>query len=264
MVPIWKLLRLSLFLTRSNILAAMEYRVSFITQVIGMVVNDAAFTVLWYIYFTRFPSVNGWSWHDTALLIAITTLNFSFVFIFCRGAFDLSRTIRHGELDYYLAFPKDVLWHVSFSRTEIDAIGDLIFGIGMFVLFTPVTLERTLLFLAVSSLSAVVMYSFIVLTQTLAFFVSNFEEAARDVFELLLGFSFYPQNVFGGAIRAVMIFVVPAFFTATLPHHVVQHFRWQSLGLLALVSISLLGVSVLFFRFGLKRYESGNLVGQRI
>src|SRR5579871_2290635 len=52
-------LRLSLHFTKTNLLAAMEYRVTFVLQVLGMFVNDAAFTVLWYIFFQSFPTVNG-------------------------------------------------------------------------------------------------------------------------------------------------------------------------------------------------------------
>jgi len=136
--------------------------------------------VLWFIFFQTFKNVNGWGWEDTALLVSITTLSFGFVFVFAKGATDLAKTVRQGELDYYLAFPVDTLWHVSVSRTRIDAIGDLLFGVLMFFLFTPVTIETTVLFFSVSALAACVMFSFIVVTQSLAFFFANIEDAARD------------------------------------------------------------------------------------
>ena len=261
---IMKRLKLTLYFTRSNILSAMEYRTSFLMQVVGMIVNDAAFTVLWYIFFQSFKNVNGWGWTDTALLTAITTFTFGIVFVFAKGATDLARTIRQGELDYYLAFPVDLLWHLSVAKTRIDAIGDLVFGLVMFFAFTPVTIGTTVLFFGTSVLAACVMFSFIVVTQSLAFYVANIEDAARDIFELLLGFSFYPQNIFTGGIRVVMIFIIPAFFTATIPHDLVTRFEWTGLGLLAVAAVVSLAIAISFFRFAMRKYESGNLIAVRL
>ena len=256
--------RLSLHFTKTNILAAMEYRTSFILQVVGMFVNDAAFTVLWYIFFQSFPNVNGWAWQDTAILVSVTTMSFALCFIFGRGATDLAVTVRQGELDYYLAFPADVLWHVSVSKTRIDAFGDLLFGIIMFALFADVTLVSALSFVVAALCGASVMLSFCVITQTLAFFTQNIEDAARDIFELLLTFSFYPQNLYTGGIRVVTIFLIPAFFTASVPHDLIRHFKWDLLGLLGGAALLLMTVAILFFRYGMKRYESGNLMTVRV
>ncbi|MDP4197996.1 MAG: ABC-2 family transporter protein [Bacteroidota bacterium] len=253
-------LQLSIYFTRTSILSAMEFRTSFLMQVIGMFVNDAAFTVLWYIFFQSFPTVNGWAWLDTAMLIATTTLSFSLVFIFAKGAMDLAVTVRLGELDYYLAFPADVLWHLSVSRTRIDAIGDMIFGITIFLVFGHVTLVSFVALIVASAGAACVMYGFIVITQSLAFYTPNIEDAARDIFELLLGFSFYPQNIFTGGIRAVTIFVIPAFFTATIPERLIARFEWPALGALLLAGALSLSVAAIFFRYSMKRYESGNLM----
>ncbi len=258
-----KRIRLSLYFTRTNILAAMEFRTSFIVQVIGMLVNDAAVAMLWYIFFQSFPGVNGWGWQDTAILMATSTLSFSFVFIFFKGAGDIAVIVRQGELDYYLAFPADVLWHVSASRSRIDAIGDALFAFGIFFLFTPVTFVTFAVFLIASLAAAGVMYGFTVVTQSLAFYTPNIEDASRDLFELLLGFSFYPQNIFTGGIRAVTIFVIPAFFTATIPHRLIAHFAWPALGVLVLAAIIAVTVAILFFRYSLRRYESGNLMVTR-
>jgi ABC-2 type transport system permease protein len=256
--------RLSLHFTKTNILAAMEYRMSFILQVVGMFVNDAAFTVLWYIFFQSFPTVNGWAWQDTAILTATTTMSFGLAFVFARGGTDLAVTVRQGELDYYLAFPADVLWHVSVSKTRIDAFGDLLFGIVMFALFTKVTLASAFAFCFAAICGACVMWSFCVITQSLAFFTANIEDAARDIFELLLTFSFYPQNLYTGGIRVVTIVLIPAFFTATVPHDLIVHFRWELMALLGGAAALMVTIAVIFFRYGLKRYESGNLMTVRV
>jgi len=47
-------LKFLLALWKANLIAAMEYRVSFLTQVIGMILNDGFYFVFWIIFFNRF------------------------------------------------------------------------------------------------------------------------------------------------------------------------------------------------------------------
>ena len=42
----------------------------------------------------------------------------------------LARIIAQGELDYYLALPKNVLLHVLVSRMDLPALGDILFSAG--------------------------------------------------------------------------------------------------------------------------------------
>jgi ABC-2 type transport system permease protein len=259
-----KYIKLTFHITKTSILSAMEFRASFLTQVVGMIVNDIALVSLWLIFFKRFPAVNGWTLDDTKLVFAITTTNFAIVFILGRGAFDLARSIHQGELDHYLAYPMNVLWHVAVSKTEISAIGDLFFGIAIFVLMGHPTFERTVMYVVFSVLSAGIMYNFIVISQTIGFFFRNFEEAAQDMFHALLGFTFYPQTVFNGALKVIMLTVLPAFFIASIPVQMIKAFSWD----LALSAFGFwvltLWIAVSFFNHGLKKYESGNLIGVKM
>ena len=63
-------------MVKMNVLSAMEYRVSFIMQIVGMIVNDIGLIALWFIFFEKFPEIRGWTFQDTAALFAITTVQF--------------------------------------------------------------------------------------------------------------------------------------------------------------------------------------------
>ena len=39
----------------------MEYRASFISQVVGMLINDGIYFVFWLLFFDRFKVVRGWT-----------------------------------------------------------------------------------------------------------------------------------------------------------------------------------------------------------
>ncbi|MCL5411242.1 MAG: ABC-2 family transporter protein [Patescibacteria group bacterium] len=255
-----KYLSLTWEMTKLSILSAMEYRMSFLTQVIGMVINDIGLILVFFILFQKFPSINGWHFRDTMLLFAIQTVNFSLVMIFARGVHRLGRSITRGELDYYLAFPKNVLWHACVSRTDISAIGDFAFGIVVFFLAGNVSLEKMATFALVSFLTAWMLFNFSVVVQSVTFFVGNFEEAAEQMFHALLGFSFYPQNVFHGLLKLIMLTVLPAFFITTLPNQVVQKFDLQILLLMFIFCIFSFLLAIFIFKKGLRHYESGNLI----
>ena len=259
-----KYISLTWEMTKLSILSAMEYRVSFFVQVFGMFVNDIAFIVMWLIFFQKFPSINGWQFQDTVMLFALTTVNFAIVMIFARGAFELSRTIARGELDYYLSFPKNVLWHVLVSKTEISAIGDLLFGLIIFFFSGNISLEKIGLFVVIGILTALIFLNFIIITQSITFYVGNFEEAAEQMFHALLGFMLYPQTAFYGALKIVMLTIIPAFFIATLPVQLIQKFNPQLFLILIGFWIFTTIIATVIFKCGLRRYESGNLINVKM
>lgn len=251
-------------MTKLSILSAMEYRVSFLMQVFGMIVNDIALVVVWLIFFQKFPSINGWQFQDTAMLFALTTINYAIVMIFTRGAFDLSKTIARGELDYYLSFPINVLWHASVSKTDISAIGDLFFGLIIFFFSGGISFEKIVLFLVLVVISALIFFNFIIITQSIAFYVGNFEEAAEQMFHALLGFTLYPQTAFYGALKIIMLTIIPAFFIATLPVQLIQKFNLESFLILLGFCFFTAIIATIIVKCGLRRYESGNLINVKM
>jgi len=44
---------------KANLLSVMEYRVSFLTQVLGMMANNFMYFAIWVIFFDRFKEVRG-------------------------------------------------------------------------------------------------------------------------------------------------------------------------------------------------------------
>ncbi len=107
----------------------MEYRVNFISQVIGMIINDGIYFVFWLVFFDRFKQAQGWGMADMVLLFAIITTGYGLAFALFGNALTLAELIAQGRLDYYLALPRNVLLHVLASRSSLSAWGDLTFGL---------------------------------------------------------------------------------------------------------------------------------------
>src|SRR5215207_10978584 len=110
-------LKFLLAVWKTNILSVMEYRVSFLMQVIGMMLNNFIYFAIWIIFFDRFKEVRGWGIADMYITYGVLASAFGLVALLFGNAFTLSEIINQGRLDYYLSLPRHVLIHTIASRT---------------------------------------------------------------------------------------------------------------------------------------------------
>src|SRR3989304_8867581 len=108
--------RFLLSLWKTNLAGAMEYRAAFISQSIGMILNDAVYFVIWIIFFDRFPSIRGWQLTDMFIVFGISASAFGLAGLLFGNAFNLGDIIVKGRLDYYLSLPPPGPPHVLSSR----------------------------------------------------------------------------------------------------------------------------------------------------
>src|SRR2546421_10638145 len=60
----------------ANVQAAMEYRVSFLVQILTMVANDSLWLFFWWTYFHQFPLVHGWQATDIVIIWTVVACSF--------------------------------------------------------------------------------------------------------------------------------------------------------------------------------------------
>ncbi|HTH14054.1 MAG TPA: ABC-2 family transporter protein, partial [Spirochaetia bacterium] len=168
-----------------------------------------------------------------------------------------------GELDVYLLQPKDPLFHILVSRTEVSAWGDLAYGLVLlpFLTLDPVKMALFLLFTVTGALVFVAFFS---LVGSLAFWWGNIEGLSGALTEFLLSFTLYPDTVFPKEMRWVFYSVVPAGFLAFLPLRVLRDLDWVWLPVVVGAAAALLVAAWAAFAAGVRRYESGNALGGRV
>ena len=81
---------------------------------------------------------------------------------------------------------------------------------------------------------------------------------ARQLWELLITFSLYPEPLFGGVLRLALFTVLPAGFVGYLPARVVHAPSAPQVCLLVGGAAAYLALAVLVFDRGLRRYASGS------
>lgn len=252
--------KLTILLTKINIQTAMEYRMSFLLQIVGMLVTNVAFWFMWTIFFQRFHSINGWGIHNVMLLMLLSTLNLGIIGLCFHGITYLAKIIENGELDTYLLYPKNSLWAVAVSKSNIAALGDIIFGVMLYVIIGDFSLFRLLMLLTMTLITIIIMISFLVIVHSIAFWVGNFYDAADQFFIVLMFGTFTPQGSFYGALKIILCTIIPIFFVAELPVNIMTSFTIYSFLLLCVFTLLLSAIAYIVYTQGLKRYESGNLI----
>lgn len=255
-----KSLKLLAYYIKFNISAVMEYRVSFIVQSFGMILNNAAFIFFWWILFNNLNSIGGYTFKDEMLLWALTSTSFGLCFVVFGNVNQITRMILNGELDTYLLQPKDVLINVLCSKTTVSAWGDTLYGIILFFLIRSFNIKSFLLFLLFSVTGALLFSSVLVSMHALSFYTGNTEGLAQLVTEFLISFSIYPEGIFNDTVKYILYTVIPVAFIVYIPAEVINEFSVY--GLLKIFAAAVIWIVIAYTLFykGLKKYESGNLI----
>jgi len=253
-----------LHLIRLNLASNMEYRASFLSQALGMFINNGIYFVFWLLFFDRFKEIRGYEIQQIYLLFAIVALGWGLAFTFAGNAPLVAEMIAQGRLDYYLTLPRPVLPHLLFSRMDPFTVGDLSFGVIAYLFtgrFDPLSI---LLFLGCSVLAAVICASFYTTAGCLSFIIGNANQWSFYLANTMITFSLYPFGLFQGAIRLFLYTIVPAAFVGAVPVEIVETHSLELLGLLMVAAVSSVLIMTLVFQWGLRRYESGSAINVNI
>lgn len=248
---------------KTNLLINLEYRAAFFSKIFSMIFNDLIWMFFWWIFFTRFPQTAGYNVRDTLTLWVLAALAIGWSQVIFGNSARIGRLVAMGELDYYLAVPKNVLFHLCISYMDVMAFGDLVFALVAFgVLYRPDPLTFGLM-LVLGFFGGLVLLSFTIIAQSLVFFLGNSQGLADQIMFSIITFSTYPEHLFKGVVRAVLYTLIPAAFVSYLPVTLLHQFSWPLFGLLVAVAVVFVALAFGVFYWGLRRYESGNLLQMR-
>ena len=255
-----KELKFLLAVWKANLQSVMEYRVSFFMQVIGMMLNDFIYFAIWIIFFERFKEIRGWGISDMYITYGVLASAFGLVALLFGNAFTLSEIINQGRLDYYLSLPRPVLLHAISSRMISSGMGDFTYGFLSYGLSGQYTGDGFLRFILAMLLAAAVFAGFLILLQSLAFWLGMISGLANLGLNAIVTFGIYPTTLFDNYAKLILFTLIPAAFIGAVPAQFIRAFTWQTLGELLLGAIAFLFIAVTVFRLGLRRYESGSAI----
>ena len=201
---------------------AMEYRGAFITQVVMMMLNNAFYFVFWVIFFDRVGSLGGWGLGDMYVLFGVAASAFGLVSFLFGNAFNLSEVITRGRLDYYLSLPRPVLLHALASRSIPIGVGDFLYGILSFMVSGMFSLEGFARFLLGVVLAACVFAGFMIIVNSLAFWLGNSTGLSQLGTNAMVSFALYPVSLFENPTRLILFTLIPAALMGSVPAELVH------------------------------------------
>ena len=223
-------------------------KVTFISNVIFMIINNGSFIIQWLILYSLRNDVGGYSFKQVLLLWGISSFTFG---------------INNGKLDNYLVQPKNVLISCITSSVDVSAIGDMIYGLIMIIIY-GLSIKNILLFLICGLCGALIIVSISIIFSSLSFWFGKTEMIADTINNLMINFSIYPEGIFQGVIKFMFYTIIPLGITTYIPVQIISDFKFNYLIIVLVATIFFVTLAFLVFYKGLKRYSSANLMNVRI
>ncbi|MBP9093045.1 ABC-2 family transporter protein [bacterium] len=256
-------LRLARAYIKLNWSMQMEYRGAFVSQALAMFLNNGTWLAFWMLFFSRFPVVKGWEQADVVTLWAISAAGFGLGNAFCWNLHNLAAMVSRGELDVWMLYPRSLIPHLSLGKMSATAIGDLAFGYFIYIVMVRPDLQHFLLFNLLVVAVALVFIGFNLWRGSLAFYFGQAEVLSEQWFFAMITFSTYPNCLFDGWMKVVLYTLIPAGFVSGLPVEALRDFDFSAAAFTWLGALAVLASGAASFELGLRRYQSGNLLGMR-
>lgn len=256
-------LRVCFLSLKYNLMREMVNKVTFLTNICFMLLNNATFLVQWIILLRLREDVGGYTMREIMLLWGLTAASFGLSHILFARVFSLSELIIKGKLDSFLVQPKNVLVSVLTSSTDISAIGDFLYGVVIVCICRP-GVGEFFLFLLCAVTGAVIFTSFALLLGSLSFWFVRMDMVQDQMVMNIISFATYPDGIFNGVTRFLLYFVIPAGMTVWHPVHMLVSFEAGMLFTVLGYAAGLTALAVAVFYRGLRRYASGNLMEARL
>jgi ABC-2 type transport system permease protein len=254
-VALW---RFTTALFRTNLKAAVALRSSFAAQAIFMALNNVVFFTFWWVLLGRVPALRGWQLAEIEVLFGVTAAGFGLAAAITGGVRYLGEFIEEGTFDTLLTQPKPTLLYALGMRSRASGFGDVVSGIGFLAVSGHLTIASSPVMMLVILAAAGTFLGSGIVYFSLPFWLSRTDTTSRQLWDLLVTFSLYPEPLFGGALRFVLFTILPAGFVAYLPVRIVRDPSVVDMVLLTVGSASYVLFGWWLFNRGLRRYSSGS------
>lgn len=246
-----------------NIMKQMTNKVTFITNIVFMILNNASFIIQWLILFSLKEEIGGYTIKEVILLWGIAASVFGISHILFNKAFELSDLIINGKLDTFLVQPQNVFLSVITSDTSISAIGDLIYGYICLFLY-GITIKNFILFTIFTITGGIILAAFVSIIGSISFWIVKGDILVDTLNNMMVSFATYPGTIFKNTIRIILYTVIPVGIANYMPVDTIINFSFMNFVYIIAFTIAIVILAFYIFNTGLKRYSSSNLMSSRI
>jgi ABC-2 type transport system permease protein len=200
----------------------MQYRSSFLMQIIGNFIVHGVETIALWALFQHFDNLGGWSLGEVVFLHGLSMTMFAIGDTVTIGAQYVPTLIREGNFDRTLIRPMSPYIQSLVSEVSLRHFGMLIQGIGLLTIGTVVidpgwtTLKIVALLLAVVS-GAALFGALFSIEAIISFWTVNSIEAVNAFTYGGSDLGQYPLHIFRRGMRLFFLWIIPIGFVTYLP-----------------------------------------------
>jgi ABC-2 type transport system permease protein len=254
-----------LTMLRYNLLNSYALGASFFLSLVGMILNNSSFILIWVFFNNALGGINGWSTSEVILAQGFGSFAFGIVHCIFGGINEIPRYIQLGTLDRFFLLPNSVLYSIAFSKISVSAIGDIAHGlicVAIYLIANSFDYVSVLFIITILLTSTMLFFSFNLISSSICFiFVAGGDSLARSVYEVFIAPSIFHGGIFTGFLRFLFIFLIPSLVVSALPIEALRTLELSKLALIFAFAVAWLIIAVSIFNRLIKRYESSNLVG---
>jgi ABC-2 type transport system permease protein len=249
---------------KQSLMKLMAYRANFFLTFITNFAYFAVQLIFIQVIFSNVDSLAGWTKYEMIFYIGTFNIIDSFwVFGPYFNLLSVPELIRSGMLDYYVTKPVNSQFIISLRNVEIGSLLSVLAGVGVigYALVAgniTVTFGKLLLYVIAIFHSLLVEYAVYFIMTCLSFWTVK-TDFVEKIHGIICYFSTRPVDIYKGAIRFVLCYILPYGFVMTIA----SKSALKSIDALEYVAFVLLswcffGASILFWRFSLRRYSSAS------
>jgi len=249
---------------RVNWRSALEYRANFVVETLLSAVEIGMYLFYWKLFFTISDGPAGIDFAQLAALVAFNHIVYGIADTLTGNhVWDTGEMIVRGQLDIFLVQPKSAIYQIFFSGAQPARGIQIVTGTILFFWFVQPTATTVALFVMGLVVGGSVFLSWVVILQSLVFYLGNVMVVYK-LLSIILHFAKKPATIFSVAVRFVLYSIIPAAYMGSVQAGLVFDPTVGWMIFLGVLAVTAPFVAAAIFRFGLRRYESGNLIGVRV
>lgn len=256
-------IKVTLKTIKYGLMRQMINKTSFVMNIVFMILNNASFIIQWLVIYSLREDVGGYTFNQVLLLWAVAASTYGLSRFIFKKAFSLSELITNGKLDSFLVQPKNVLISAITTELDVSAIGDILYGY-IILIVSGTSLIKFLLFTIFSITGAIIIVDIAVILGSLSFWFGNSDMIADTGNSLMTNFATYPDGIFKGVTRIIILTIIPMGITAYFPVWIMTEFNLLLFITIVVATVVATCITFLFFYRGLRRYSSSNLMISKI
>lgn len=247
-----------------NLSLLFAYPANLVNQIIGSSIWGFFGIIAPLLLTSKTSSVLGWSRADLLVLAAAQSIFLGFFdFFFARNIDRFPRYVERGELDGFLLKPISDRFILSLLNVNYGGLIRLVIGLG-FLLYLlvvyqiPITLTGIFFFIIALGIGSLLLYGIWFSVIILTIWFTRLKNLV-DLLYTIRGVTRYPQEIF----REVSIYLFVLLFPITIvvarpTEFLLLKHSPSGIFILFLLTVTILCLSQLFWRFALRFYSSAS------